>query len=469
MGYPPEVLQRVFDRSFAIRGLHFDTRTGYLLKLDQFSKIQTGCVYLGRTPVSVVDVVDAYKGVSITSDYHKKHLHQLVDLFALSETTLLADCTQTFMDLQLDYSPDYIAKDIRRAIEHVHVSGVFHRSIMAAPSRFLDPAPLVGEYLLRLRDAGRFTFLLTNSPFAFVDAGMRYMLAGIEKNPLGVKFGLKSSADWTHLFDVTITSARKPNWFVRDGHFRRVDTSSPLPDAQAAGAAAAAAATAPDTPCPPSSSLGGGTLSWKHVDRFERGAVYTEGSLAEFTRLISLERQSTQQQQQQQQGGQSSPQAPSSAGMLRGHEILYMGDHVAADLTSPWLTARWRTVAIVREIRHETAVQASREFKEALAQLLRIEALIDYGQRIADPETKTRLRELKKQRQAIKHVLLRMFNPHFGSVFRTSSHRTEFFSDVGKYADVYAASVTNFLNYSLDHTFYSSRIFFPHEKTYKAS
>jgi hypothetical protein len=57
-----------------------------------------------------------------------------------------------------------------------------------------------------------------------------------------------------------------------------------------------------------------------------------------------------------------------------------------------------------------------------------------------------------------------MFNPDFGSVFRTSSCRTEFFFDVGRYADVYTSSVNNFLRYSLHHCFYAERSFFPHEQ-----
>lgn len=510
MGYPAALRARTFDASFAIRGLHFDTRTGFVLKIDQFAKVQTGCVYLGRRQVSIAEIIEAYRGVSLTKDYVDKYLHQLVDLFALSETTLLSDCIQTFVDGDLSFSPDYISKDVRRAVEFVHSSGVFHRRIMAAPDKFLAPSPRVGDFLLRLRDGRRFTFLLTNSPYAFVDRGMRFMLQGIERHPSAAKYGLRSSRDWTQLFDVTVTSARKPTWFMRDGRFRRVETRS----------------SDDDGAFPEAEGLGG-KLSWMAVEKFERGAVYTEGSLAEFTRLVSIERQQAAEAARSAAAATaaahaapsslvhahahaataaasaSAPVAASSASKhsaapgaasasssstpsssaphhptgpvaassstaaaapsLRGHEVLYFGDHVGADLTAPWLRARWRTVAIVRELEHEVAVQSSAKFKQALRRLLQVEALIDYGQRITDAETRSRLHELKRARQSAKSDLLALFNPHFGSVFRTSSHRTEFFSEVGRFSDCYTSSVTNFLHYSLDHTFYAKRIFFPHE------
>jgi len=38
-----------------------------------------------------------------------------------------------------------------------------------------------------------------------------------------------------------------------------------------------------------------------------------------------------------------------------------------------------------------------------------------------------------------------------------------FFYNVARYADVYTASINNFLRYSLDHCFYAGRQYLPHE------
>jgi hypothetical protein len=112
---------------------------------------------------------------------------------------------------------------------------------------------------------------------------------------------------------------------------------------------------------------------------------------------------------------------------------------------------------------HEIQVQSTPEFKDRLRTILRMETLIDYGQRVDDEATMKTLAKLKRDRQKVKRELLEMFNPSFGSVFRTSLHRTEFFESVGRYADIYTANVNNFLNYSLQHCFYAKRRYWPHE------
>ena len=46
--YPAEILDFQFDKSFAVRGLHFDTQKGLLMKIDSFHNIQLGTVYRYR-------------------------------------------------------------------------------------------------------------------------------------------------------------------------------------------------------------------------------------------------------------------------------------------------------------------------------------------------------------------------------------------------------------------------------------
>lgn len=40
--YPEKLLTLDFDENFCVRGLLFDSKTGFLMKLDQYNKIQTG-------------------------------------------------------------------------------------------------------------------------------------------------------------------------------------------------------------------------------------------------------------------------------------------------------------------------------------------------------------------------------------------------------------------------------------------
>ncbi len=67
-------------------------------------------------------------------------------------------------------------QDIRDAVDFLHRSGRLHKAMMEAPAHFFEPNPQLGLFLSRLQEAKKTTFLLTNSPYGFVDAGMKFML-----------------------------------------------------------------------------------------------------------------------------------------------------------------------------------------------------------------------------------------------------------------------------------------------------
>lgn len=56
-----------------------------------------------------------------------------------------------------------------------------------------------------------------------------------------------------------------------------------------------------------------------------------------------------------------------------------------------------------------------------------------------------------------------MFNPRFGSVFRTYNNSTYFTRRLVRFADLYMSSVENLLNYPSNYTFYPRRTALPHE------
>ena len=59
-----------------------------------------------------------------------------------------------------------------------------------------------------------------------------------------------------------------------------------------------------------------------------------------------------------------------------------------------------------------------------------------------------------------------MFNPQFGSLFRTYHNPTYFSRRLHRFADIYTASLTNLLHYSPRHTFYPRRGALAHENVY---
>lgn len=240
LGYPTTLLDLKYDPNFAIRGLHIDRQTGMMCKLDQYNKLQLP-LFRGKEPVSNEETVAAYGGLRVSREYVQDHMSMMKDIFALPQGCLFADVTDALQARNTPYQPSYVFSDVAESIDRAHATGTLHRTIVQDPEKYLKPNPRLREYLERIRTSGRNLFLLTNSPFDFVDRGMRFLVGG-------------SSAEWLDLFDIVIVQAQKPHFYLRDDRrFRRVGPN--------------------------------GVLSLEPVDEFKRGEVYTGGGLAEFNRL----------------------------------------------------------------------------------------------------------------------------------------------------------------------------------------
>jgi len=74
------------------------------------------------------------------------------------------------------------------------------------------------------------------------------------------------------------------------------------------------------------------------------------------------------------------------------------------------------------------------------------------------------LKDLYYEINNIRKELKAVFNPYFGSVFRTHTNQTYFSYMLQRYADVYTAAIENFNNYPHDFTHGISRTFLPHER-----
>ncbi|KAL6012247.1 hypothetical protein ACLOJK_002725 [Asimina triloba] len=128
-----------------------------------------------------------------------------VDLLAC----LIADVVQHFVDAKLDFDASYVYQDVKESLQYVHRSGLMHRGILADPHRYLGQ---VLRFLRSLREKGKKLFLLTNSPYYFVDGGMRFIL----EDSSG------SGDSWRELFDVVIAHANKPTFYASEYPFRYV-------------------------------------------------------------------------------------------------------------------------------------------------------------------------------------------------------------------------------------------------------
>ncbi|KAJ6731663.1 hypothetical protein OIU79_002902 [Salix purpurea] len=241
--YPETCLKFRYDQTFPIRGLHYDKKNGCLLKLDFFGSIEPDGCYFGRRKLSRKEIEQIYGTRHIGHD-QARGLVGLMDFFCFSEACLLADVVQHFVDAKLEFDATYIYEDVDRAIQHVHRSGLVHRGILSDPYRYLVKNGQVLRFLTMLREKGKKIFLLTNSPYNFVDGGMCFML----EDSLGYR------DSWRELFDVVIAKANKPEFYTSEHPFRYYDMEND-------------------------------TLAFNKVDAFLPNKIYYHGSLKSFLQI----------------------------------------------------------------------------------------------------------------------------------------------------------------------------------------
>ncbi|KAH8370225.1 hypothetical protein KR093_002684 [Drosophila rubida] len=246
--YPDDILELEYEPNFAVRGLHYDVEKGLLVKLDSFLQLQLGSVYRGRTKVGADEVLKLYHNRLLPIAYvegpNSTYRHntnskmvQLADLFSVPEMCLLCNVIEYFERNRIDYNPEIVFHDTRTAMGSCHP--IMHATVMKNTEKYIERNAKLGQYFKKLQDAGKNLFLVTNSPFSFVNCGMSYLVG----------------ANWRDFFDVVIVQARKPKFFTDESRPIRLfdeKTKSHL---------------------------------WDRVFKLEKGKIYYEGSVRQLQEL----------------------------------------------------------------------------------------------------------------------------------------------------------------------------------------
>lgn len=172
-----------------------------------------------------------------------------------------------------------------------------------------------------------------------------------------------------------------------------------------------------------------------------------------------------------------------------GDEILYIGDHLFADVNVSKNILRWRTALIIREFERELAtVRENDESQIAIASLmdekkrledrysqLRLERQRNQKGYIAptehDPEVlseimrqlRKKLIELDSQIRPLAIQDGKRFNQFWGYLMRAGNDKSHFTRQVERYADIYTSRVSNFLHYTPFMYFRAPRGSLPHD------
>lgn len=303
------------------------------------------------------------------------------------------------------------------------LDGLDYASLYSLIGRSMDAAHLEGELKAEIiADPERFVVLdddLVRALLDMKDAGKRLFLAtnsewNYTQPMMSYVFDRELPRDgWRSLFDLVITQARKPTFFDGEAHFSQVGVDG--------------SAVPWSGPLRPDLVLRGGNA----------GAVQAHFEVA-------------------------------------GEEILYVGDHVYADVHVSSQIRRWRTALVLRELEDE--VRAERAFAPGQAELERLMrekavhedeqatlrlALQRHAHGAPMPagidrsvgEIHERLREVRALVDALDARIAplvrraaQLGQARWGPLMRAGSDKSRLARQIERHADVYTSRVSNFLH-----------------------
>ena len=213
-GYPVELSDLKFKPNFLIRGLLVDRDRGNVLKVDGHKYVKTA--FHGTKKIDRDTRHSLYNGES----FKAQDFLSVDTFFALSEVQLFVEIVD-YMDLH----PNKIRKtyrevydDLRKFIDLSHADGSIKNIVMSDPSKFVRKDKHLATAIMRLLDAGKTLFLLTNSGWDYTNCMMTYILDNENED----------FPSWRDYFEFTIVAAGKPAFFTGSSPFLEVMTDSGL-------------------------------------------------------------------------------------------------------------------------------------------------------------------------------------------------------------------------------------------------
>lgn len=379
--YPAELAHLQYDPDFPIRGLVFDRQHGILLKLSYAQSIAPDAAYRGRQRLSCNELKRLY-GEALHADPSYIRQH----MKPLNDLFALSEVCLLADVVQL-------AVDSGHAFDAAVVGDDVSKAISWVHASGMMHETVAASPEQYLHPSPQLGELLSaargngKSLFLLTNSGFDFV-------DHGMRFLVGDS--WRDLFDVVIVSAQKPTFYTRDSPFRAISQTGD----------------------------GAQFLKWRAADAKDlaKGRVLLGGSLAELGRLT----------------GWGGP----------GKQVLYVGDHVHTDLRAPRRKAGWATAAILRELEHELRVMGTDVFLSLVERAVAVERLLHLVPKIdtlAAAEKVSTLDALEKERSRLQLAVPKLFNAHFGSIFRHRSDSTAYAFAVKQHVDLYTARLEHLL------------------------
>lgn len=405
--YPEAIDDLKFQFNLAIRGLVIDKPLGNILKLSTYSKVKHA--YHGMKEMDFKTQQKTYQGLTI--DLNDSDRFAIVDTtFSISYCVLymqIVELKDTHPELNL---PDYktIEQDLLEALDISHRDGSLKNQVRKNVKKFIVQDEGIVTALEKFKKHGKKLWVITNSDFEYSKLLLDYAI-----NPF-----LTDHKSWSELFNLVITAASKPKFFTDKMPLLRID---------------------PET-----------GLMRNHHGPIVDG-IY--------------------------QGGSAST-VQKNAG-LSGEQILYLGDHIYGDVLSIKKTCNWRTALVIEELINECeALAQTAEITDEINTLMnekiqyeqKLDALFDReiekGKKPDKEKVQAHFQKIEKVDKRIGKLIrshTSHFNPYWGETMRAGVEPSRLAGQIEKYACIYMAKISDFIDYSPRNYFRPKKKTLPHE------
>lgn len=433
LGYPKEVLDFEYDHESWARGLIIDTQRGNFMKIDRHKYVRVA--YHGFDEISSTTRKHLYSGAfNKVQSFSEKSYVNMDTLFQFVDAHLFASLIDMkdkgeheFLDFKT-YSEIY--RQVRESVDLCHRDGVIKDEVAINPEKYIVLDKGLMPMLKRYRESGVKLFILTNSLWEYTSTAMNYLYHGKKVDEETLK-----KNEWLELFDICIVGSCKPAYMIdpylnlfrvkpEDGSLKNTDGCFEIE-----------------------------ALGENGAQKFlEEGKTFQGGNWLHLHSMLEVG---------------------------AGEEILYVGDHLYADVLRSKRTLGWRSCFIMPELEDE--MQQFSNGKELANQMSEIRRLMEeltvYHEDILrtgdlnDAAVQTTLSELAQDIVTIKETLKDMteswhksFHPVWGAMFNSGYQDSRFAFYVNNYACLYTSKATNLGLASTDRSFRTSLEILPHDR-----
>jgi HAD superfamily 5'-nucleotidase-like hydrolase len=354
----------------------------------------------GLTPIPFDSIKKTYKGYHI--DPSQPEYHSLDTSFSISKGLLFSMLVDLKDRSQTDeFFKNHSYVDIFNDIQEMLDLSHLDGSIKGEVKNNLT------KYVIRDKSCVEMLQDLQNSGKVLAvitnsDYDYTKLLLDFTINPF-----LPPSQNWTILFDYVITLSDKPRFFTARSRFLKVNQDTGLME------------------------------NW--LKPLEKG-IYQGGCAPLFQKQLDL----------------------------KGDQILYLGDHIYGDIVTLKKSCDWKTGLVVEELTHEiSSLKNGETLQKQIDKLMEEKVSLEKqlkGSR--DEEDNNVFLKIRKLDEEITQKLLKyqdFFNPVWGPIMRSGQEESRLANQIGRYACIYMAKVSDLKEYSPRHYFRPKRRPLPHE------